>query len=191
MTESIVELRLLQELALKHALAVVQAEANDGSGSAVNMELLREFQRERQPFLSDKQYTALFRTYLDLVMTHISNHYDPGSRQANPPVLVSSIKDGEEIYRPNAVPMNPARWDFYIAAVVAMAERFAHEVAELAITGGDVEARMEEQKFEAAQFSLDHGLTPEEMSKENEIYKEAFVKALERETNLRTGGTNT
>lgn len=168
-------------------MAVVEAQAHGGGGEALHRELLEEFQRARQPFLSDKQYTALFRTYSDMVMTAIKNHYTPGSAVEQRPVQVSSIKDGDEIYRPNAVCMKPAQWDAYIREVVAMAERFAHEVAVLAAHGGDTEARMKEQQFEAAKFSLDHGLNEDEMQKQNAIYKEAYLKALEREANERAG----
>jgi hypothetical protein len=187
MTQTIIPIDELRRIAHQHAMAVVQEQTNGADGLALNGELFQEFQRSRQPFLSDKQYTALFRTYSDMVMTAIKNHYAPGSAIERPPVQVSSIKDGDEIYRPNAVSMKPAQWDAYLREVVAMAERFAHEVAVLAAHGGDTKARMEEQQYEAAKFSLDHGLSEDEMQKQNTIYKEAFLSALEREANERTG----
>ena len=187
MTQSIIAIQELRHIAQQHAMAVVNAAANGRNGELLHGELLREFQRARQPFLSDKQYTALFRTYSDMVVTAVKNHYAPGSAVEQPPAQVSSIKDGEEIYRPNAVAMKPAQWDAYIREVVAMAERFAHEIAVLAAHGGDTKARMEEQQFEAARFSISHGLTEDESRRETVIYKEALLKALERDVNERTG----
>ena len=187
MTQSIIPLDQLRRIAQQHARAVVEAQAADGNGDRLHRELLQEFQSARQPFLSDKQYTALYRTYSDMVLTAIKNHYAPGSAIEQPPVQVSSIKDGDEVYRPNAVAMQPTQWQAYIGEVVAMAERFAHEIAVLAAHGGDTKARMEAQQLEAAKFSLDHGLTEEESRQETVIYKDAFLKALEREANQRSG----
>jgi hypothetical protein len=189
MTQSIIPIEELRRIAQRHAMAVVEAQASDGSGELLHRELLQEFQRARQPFLSDKQYTALYRTYADMVLVIIKNHYQPGSATEQPPVQISSIKDGDEIYRPNAVAMTPRQWDVHIREVIAMAERFAHEVAVLASHGGDVKARMEEQQLEAARFSLDRGLSEDEMDRQRSIYKEAFENALEREANERTGKT--
>lgn len=189
MTQTIIPLDQLRRLAQQHAQAVVDAQATNGNGEVVHRELLQEFQSARQPFLSDRQYTALYRTYADMVLTAIKNHYAPGSAVEQPPVQVSSVKDGEEIYRPNAVAMSPTQWQAYIREVVAMAERFAHEVAVLAAHGGHTKARMEAQQLEAAKFSLDHGLTAEESQRETAIYKEAFLKALEREANQRSGNS--
>lgn len=188
MTHTIIAITELQRLAHAHAMAVVTAEATDGSGQTVNRQLLEEFRQARQPFLSDKQYTALYRTYINLFTTAVTNHYAPGSAVAAAPVRISSIKDGEEIYRPNAVPMSATQWDAYSGEVVQMAERFAREIAVLAAHGGDTDARMKEQQFEAAKFSLDHGLNEEEQGRETKIYKDAFMNALEHEVNERTRG---
>ena len=187
MTQSIIAIEELRRIAQQHATAVVAAEANGTDGQSLHRELLQDFQQARQPFLSDKQYTALYRNYSDMVLTAVKNHYAPGSATEQPPVQVSSIQDGEEIYRPNAVAMKPAQWDAYILEVVAMAERFAHEIAVLAAHGGNTAARMEEQQFEAARFSMNHGLTREESQRETAIYKAALLKALEDEVNRRTG----
>jgi hypothetical protein len=187
MTQSIIAIDELRRIAIQHAMAVVDAQASSGTGETLHGELLQEFQRSRQPFLSGKQYTALYRTYSDMVLVAIANHYTPGSAVEQSPVQISSIRDGNEIYRPNSVAMKHAQWDAYIHEVVAMAERFAHEVAVLAVHGGDTKARMEEQQFEAAKFSLDRGLTDDEMNRQNAIYKDAFLKALERAVNEKTG----
>lgn len=185
MAATIQSAHALQELAYRHAREVVDARARDDTGEARNLALLEEFQRARQPFLSDKQYTALYRTYTDLVTTAVTNHYFPGSAVAKAPVRVSDIKDGDEIYRPNALPLNSMQWKAYLLEVEKMVKRFAREIAVLASTGSDTKTRLEEQQFEATRFSLDHGLNEDERRRDIIFYREAFASALERELETR------
>lgn len=190
MTQSIIQINELRRIAKNHAMAVVNVEAEGGNGKSIHHDLLQEFQGNWQPSLSDKQYTALYKTYSDMVITSIANHYKPNSTVEKSPVQVSSIQDGNEIYRPNTLAMNPVQWEAYVHELVAMAEKFAHEIVVLAAHGGDTNERMKEQQLEAAKFALDHGLTEEEQDKNSNIYKESFLKVMEREANERTTRSN-
>ena len=186
MTQSIISIVELRELARQHAIEIVAARAKNDAGETRHRELLQEFKRTQQPLLSDKQFTALYQTYTNLLTTSITNHYFPGQAIEKAPIRVSDIKDGEEIYRANALPLNPVQWQDYLQELVSMATRFAHEIAELAASGRDTKGRLAEQQIAAAKFGLDHGLTEHEHSADAIIYKEAFTKAIEQELEIRT-----
>lgn len=177
----------IKELAERNAMEVVSINNAGGDGLARRAEQIVEFQRRYQNSLSDKEYTAVFHTYNDWFMAYVEHSFDPNSSLAVVvPTTVDSVKDGDEIYRPNAEPMNETQWEAYLIDVEEMAKRFAHEVAILAATGGDAEKRMSEQQMEAAEFSLGHGLNAAEREKENAFYKVKYIQALQDETSRLT-----
>jgi predicted DNA-binding protein (UPF0251 family) len=182
MSESIMPMAKLEELAEAHAREVVTAEATNGAGTTKSAELFEEFRRARQPFLSDKQYTALFHTYSDRVMTAIENLYKPSSRTARPPVPVSSIADNETIYRPNPIPMSEAQWKAHTIEFTPVVESFAREIARLARTDAvHATQRCEEFDIEAVKYAMDRGLNDEEQERHMEIYRRIFMSTLEAE----------
>jgi hypothetical protein len=173
-------------LAGKEAAEVFALEKAGGDGLALRKEQLRNFQLAYQPLLSDKEYTALFRTYDNLFMTAMKNQYAPGSAVAAPAVTPESIKDGDEIYRPNAaLAMDPIRWRAFLADVEKMAERFAKEIAALAASGADAGPRMKEHQMEAAKFALDHGVDDAQFVEQAAVYKAKYLATLEAEATAR------
>ena len=186
MTHSIIAIDELRKIAHTHALAMATAESNGEDSEALHLKISQEFQRTHKPHLSDKQYTALYRTYNDMVLTALSNHFDPGSRIENPPVQVSSIKDGDEMFIPNLDSMQSERWDEYLSNVIEMAERCASEIAFLAKQGGDTTSRIHEMELEAIKFFTGHNITEDEIDKSFAVYRETISKAMEREANMHT-----
>ena len=172
----------VQALAESNAREVVAMLSSGGQALALarQRQQLEQFRLANQPHLSDKQYTALYRTYTDYFVYASKKLLDP-SADLSPvmPTASSAVADGDEVYRPNAAPLSADQWAAHVKEVQALAVRFAHEVAVLASTGGDTTSRMAEQQLEAASFSLDRGLNDSERAKIAPIYKQAFLSALE------------
>lgn len=78
MSGSMMSEEQLRRLAHAHASAVIDA-GSDVQGSAVHQTMLERFRETWQPQLSDKEYTALYRTYCNWAIAEISNRMSPGS----------------------------------------------------------------------------------------------------------------
>lgn len=170
----------LKELAEINAKEVVSL--GEDAGLERQREQLSEFQRTRQPNLNDKQYTALFRTYNDHFVVAVQNLMAAGTAVAKAPVLAESIADDDLIYRPHSKPMTPENWELHLREVEKLAKLHAHEIAELASSGGDARGRVLDQAREAAQIAIGNRLTRDELDKDGEFYKQVFLNALQGET---------
>lgn len=181
MTDSSISQVQLEHLARQHAVAVVEAGDVDGRGAELHKVLLEKFRDTWQPSLSDKAYTALYRTYTDWVMAAISNHYRPGSVVAGPFISPSSIPDGFEIVRANAEPMSAERWDMLAKQAVSIAKKSAEKVAEISKTGGDGRSEMSTQLDIFLRASAAYKPNEDESIKVLEIYHSALNAALKSE----------
>ncbi len=181
---------VLMELAEKNAKDVVGLEASGGDSQARHAEQLTAFQQTWQPRLSDKEYTALYRNYVELFMTCVKNELAPGSAVPKELITAESIMDGEEIYRPNPHQMEPTKWTEHLQAVEKMAQRFAQEFCVLAANGGDTEKISDGHRKEAAAFAVEHHLTVAEMDAQGRFYSEKYIEALKRETEIQVRQNN-
>jgi hypothetical protein len=170
----------LEALAEQDAVTVVALQKKGADGLALRKQQLEQFQRANQPHLSDKEYTALFRTYDNLFMSAVKNQYVPGSAVPLAPITPESIRDGDEIYRPRATPVGPGEWQAYLLEVEQMAERFAHEISALARNGVATAERMKEHQMEAARVGLEHGLDDAQFAEQAAVYKAKYLKTLEK-----------
>lgn len=178
----------VQALAEKNAREIVAMRTSCGEALALarQRQQVEQFRLANQPHLSDKQYTALYRTYTDYFLHASKRLLDPSADLSQVvPTVSSAVADGDEIYRPNAVPLNAEQWAAHVKEMQAMAVRFAHEIADLASTGGDTSSRMAEQQLEAASFGLDRGLNDSERAKIISIYKQTLLDALQVESDRR------
>lgn len=171
-------------------LFALRCAGHEAEALRLREEQLRNFQQTYQPALSGKEYTALFRTYNDRFDTALRNLFVPGSAVSAPAVSADSIGDGDEIYRPGTEMSDPGKWRSFLAQAEGRAERAAKEIAALAASGGDTDARMKEQQLAAAKIAIEHGLTDVQFKEHAAIYKAKFLQTLKVETAARQAKLN-
>ncbi|HEY0914243.1 MAG TPA: hypothetical protein VGE22_05180 [Solimonas sp.] len=169
----------LRQLADAKGLAIATAFRIDGDGTGQVDVVFNEFADRYQPFLADKPYTALFRTYKNWVLVAIQNALEPGSAVAEPPVKVSSIADGQAIHRRNRLSMSADLWSEYTSELQNLATVRANELLRAVRNGEDAESLMHLHNLEMAQLGLDYGLTEDEDRRDCEIFSRTYTAVLE------------
>ena len=143
-------------LARAHANALLGAVKDPDLSQEINLRLLKEFQATWQPRLSDKEYTALYRTYTDWVLADVRSISGSGPTNRIQMISPESIPDGTEIHRPNRDPMLTTKWLALVRKTNNFAEDAARKIANTTTSGGDGAKEFESQLDQFLRFlSLD------------------------------------
>lgn len=180
MTERIVSQAELERIVQRDAEAIVSAGLGR-PGEAMSQHLFEEFRQQWQPSLSDKEYSALFRTYSNWVIAAVTNHYKPGSVMRAPAVVAASIQDGDEIARPDAEPMSEEKLEPLINKSKFMGESDASEIASTTRNGGDGSEVLRERLDRFLRFAAAQKPNEDEGERLLKAYQTALNSALQRE----------
>lgn len=135
----------LSRLAGAHASALIDSATDPGLSEEINLRLLNEFQATWQPSLSDKEYTALYKTYTSWLLTDLKNHSNPGSSIRIQRISPEQIEDGSEIHRPDRAPMLTPKWLELVRRTHDISKDAAKKIAATTMSGGDGTKELENQ----------------------------------------------
>ena len=175
----------LECIVRRDAELIVNAGVGD-EGEAMSRRLFGEFQKKWQPSLTDKEYTALFKTYSNWVIADVSNHYKPGSATRAPAVNPGSILDGDEIPRPDAESMSANELNSLLEKAKLMAEGAASEIASITRSGGDGNKALQDRLNTFLRFAATRKPTEDEGERLIKAFQDALKSALQKE--LDSGG---
>lgn len=180
MAERIISQPELERIVQQDAEIIISAGLGR-PGEVVSQRLFEDFRRQWQPSVSDKEYTALFRTYSNWVIAAVANHLKPGSVIPAPSVSATSIQDGDEIPRPDAEPMKVAQLESLVREAQLMAEHAAYEIASTTRNGGDGKEALSERLDSFLRFAAAQKPNEDESDKLLKAYQTALNSALQRE----------
>lgn len=172
------ELRMMADA---HAMEISVAFHNDGAGEREADRVFAEFQEKYQPRLTDKPFTAIFRTYQRLLLNSLNNILKQESTPPPPPVKVSSIGDNEIIQRQNRLSPNEEIWSDYAEAAVNLADKLALEMASAIRAGADTSSLLIAHNLQFAKLSFDYGFTEDEVSRDEKIFSRQYEGKLKEE----------
>ena len=176
----------LQKMASVAAQEIIESKENDNHNLVISKKL-RQFEAAYQTLLSDKVYTALYRTYSDWLLCEVKNHFSPGSSTPIKPIKPSSISDNEVIYRRNRLRLSNDMANDCLFDIELYIENAVTELVKTIQQGLPYDELISKHQLEATKIYMDYGLTEDESNAVSEKIKSHYnlvlSAAIEKLTN--------